>query len=99
AQALAADIDPLAFGQQLAEVAVVDRPIAFSQLDDPRPSVGIDPARRGATSVAVDKPGRALLPVRRPEAPELPLRDAEGGARPGRPQITADEPCYTPTPA
>ena len=36
--------DPFAFGQELAEVGVVDRALALAQLDDARPAVRLDAA-------------------------------------------------------
>ena len=60
AQALAADGDPLTLGQEFAKVGVVDRPIAFAQLDDPRPPVGVDPPRRRPATVAVDETRRTV---------------------------------------
>jgi len=92
AQALATDHDPLALGEELAEVGVVERAIALAQLDDPDPPVGVDALRRCPAPVAVDEARRPRVDESRSQTPELPLRQPELDAALGHGQLTHEDP-------
>ena len=99
AQALPADDDPLALGEQLGEVAVVDLAVRpLPELDDPVPRRGVDPPRRWAAPVAVDEARRAVPLEGAPQAPHLSLGQGELDRPRGHAQLALENPGETSSP-
>jgi len=97
AEALAAEDDPLAFGQELAEVAVVERAVRVPpQPDDPGPETLAEAPGRTSAPVAVDQTGRPVTFEGGPQSPELPLGQADLGRSRGHRQLTLENPRENP---
>jgi hypothetical protein len=99
-EARPADLDALALGEQLGEVAVVDvgvrRP---AKLDDLLPERGVEAPLRRSAAVAMDEPGRTVPLEGDPQPPQLTLREPQRRGRLGHRQLALQGPCQDPCPA
>jgi len=83
-------VEPFAFGQELAEVRVVDPGVGgLGEPDDPRTGGGSDAPGGGTTAVPMDQRLGAVPAVRPAQTPDLTGGEAQKVSRFGHQELAA----------